>query len=89
MVPQNKIVKPIDRRNRHPYSVGMLKTDAIAHFGSQKALGEALGVTQPTISGWSEIVPPLQQLRLERLTGGALVADPNILPPAPETHAAA
>lgn len=59
----------------------MKKTDAIQHFGTQVALAAAIGVDQSTISkSWGEYPPPLRQLQLEALTGGALKAEPTILP---------
>lgn len=50
----------------------------IAHFGSQVALAEALGIQQPAISMWKTRgkIPHLQQLRIEHLTKGALKAQP-------------
>lgn len=60
---------------------GMLKEDAIRHFGSQAALARALGIKQPSINDWGEVVPPLRQLQIEQLTGGRLKADPQILHP--------
>jgi hypothetical protein len=64
------------------HNVGnMKKTDAINHFGTQVALAAALGVDQSTISkSWGEFPPPLRQLQIEALTGGALKADSSILP---------
>lgn len=57
----------------------MLKKDAIAYFGTQRALAEALGIRTQSISDWPETVPELRQLQLERITGGQLKADPTIL----------
>lgn len=54
----------------------------IAHFGSQVALAEALGVQQPAVSMWKSRgkIPHLQQIRIEHLTKGKLKAKP-LLPP--------
>ena len=51
---------------------------AIAHFGSQAALAEALGVKQPAVSMWKTRgkIPPLQQLRIQHVTRGKLKAEP-------------
>jgi DNA-binding transcriptional regulator YdaS (Cro superfamily) len=57
----------------------MLKKDAIAHFGSQRRVAEALGIKQPSVANWPEIVPPLRQVQLEVVTQGKLKADPTIL----------
>jgi len=53
----------------------------IKHFGSQIAVADALGVTQPTISNWKTRgrIPQLQQLRIEHMTSGKLRADRKIL----------
>lgn len=58
----------------------MTKDDAIKHFGSQRALAEALGIEQPSVAGWSEI-PPLRQLQIEFVTKGTLRADAVIKKP--------
>lgn len=55
----------------------MTKAEAIKFYTSQKRLADALGLTQPTISLW-KAVPPMTQLELEKLTGGALKADPAV-----------
>jgi DNA-binding transcriptional regulator YdaS (Cro superfamily) len=56
-------------------------TKLIKHFGSQVAVAQALGVTQPTISMWKARgkIPALQQLRIEQVTKGQLKADKKIL----------
>ena len=56
----------------------MLTKDAIAHYGSQAALARELGIAQPSVSAWGEIVPPLRQIQLERLTHGVLRAAPDV-----------
>lgn len=50
----------------------------IAHFGSQVAAADALGVQQPTISNWKTrgSIPHIQQLKIELLTKGKLKAKP-------------
>jgi len=57
----------------------MLKKDAIAYFGSQRRVAEALGIKQPSVANWSYVVPPLRQVQLEVVTDGKLKADPTIL----------
>ena len=56
----------------------MKTSDAINHFGSGTALAKALGIKQPSVSGWGDEVPALRQLQLEALTSGALVADADL-----------
>ena len=55
----------------------MQKDQAIAYFGSQKKLADALGLSQPTISSWRSI-PAEHQLKIEELTRGALLAREGI-----------
>lgn len=45
----------------------MLKDDAIAHYGTQQKLAEALGIGQRSISGWGVLVPLDRAFILERL----------------------
>jgi hypothetical protein len=59
----------------------MTKADAIAFYGNQKALADVLGVKQPSVAGWGEYPPEIQQVRLERLTGGRLKAEPSCYAP--------
>lgn len=57
-----------------------MRTDqVIEHFGSQAAVARALGIRQPSVCEWGETPPPLRQLQIERITAGALRADPAIL----------
>jgi DNA-binding transcriptional regulator YdaS (Cro superfamily) len=50
---------------------------AIQHFGSQTALAKAVGVVQPTVSGWRTDgkIPEPRQFQIEVLTHGKLKAD--------------
>lgn len=59
----------------------MTPHQAIAFFGSQEKVAQALGIGQSAVSQWvvkRESIPPLSQLRLEEVTRGALKADPDI-----------
>lgn len=58
----------------------MTPSDAIQHFGSQAALAAALGVTQPTVSGWNSDgrIPFTRQFQLEVLTAGKLTAERKV-----------
>jgi DNA-binding transcriptional regulator YdaS (Cro superfamily) len=42
---------------------------AIERAGSKRALAEKLGVKPQAVSQWKERVPPLQVLKIERVTG--------------------
>jgi hypothetical protein len=41
--------------------------DAIAHFGSRRALAEALKISQAAIAQWEGEVPPLRQYQIREL----------------------
>ncbi|MER2492339.1 Cro/CI family transcriptional regulator [Catenovulum sediminis] len=56
----------------------MKKSDAIAYFGTQKKLADALGISQPAVAYWGEEVPQLQAYRLEKITNGKLKADEDL-----------
>ena len=60
----------------------MKTADAIKLFKTQEALAEQLGIRQPSVARWVKTgeMPPLRQLQLEVVTGGALKADKSILP---------
>jgi len=46
----------------------MKKKDAITYYGSQKAISDALHISEQAVSQWPEIVPEASALKLERLT---------------------
>lgn len=56
---------------------GMKKDEVLAHFGSQAAVAAALGIRQPSVANWTDPLPELRQLEIERLTCGALRAGPE------------
>lgn len=70
----------------------MTKLEAIERYGTQEALAKALGMSQGSISLWRDCPPPLRQLQIEALTGGALRAGPECdlyrVPPTTEKAAA-
>lgn len=55
----------------------MTKDEAVAHYGTQAKLADALGIRQPSVAAWGDTPPVLQQLALEALTHGALRAGPE------------
>jgi len=56
----------------------MKTSDVVEHFGgTQRAAASALGIEQPSIANWGEFPPPLRQIQIERLTNGALKAEPH------------
>lgn len=57
----------------------MKKADAIKYFGTQVKMGKALGINQGSISAWPEYPPDHRQLQIERVTLGALKAEPDCM----------
>ena len=55
----------------------MTRDEAVNFFGTQTALAEALGITQPTIAEWKEYPPEIRQVQIERITKGKLKAEPS------------
>lgn len=63
----------------------MRKSDALAHFGTQQRLADAIGRVQSTVSEWGEAIPLEDAYILERLTerlapSKRLKIDPNLYP---------
>lgn len=55
----------------------MKTQDAIEYFGGKKIyLARALGIYPSAVTMWGDGVPLLRQYQLERITNGALKADP-------------
>ncbi|WP_339885626.1 Cro/CI family transcriptional regulator [Vreelandella maris] len=55
----------------------MKTEDAIKHFGGKKIeLARALKISPSAVTMWGEEIPLLRQYQLERITDGALKADP-------------
>lgn len=54
----------------------MKTSDLLNHFGSQRKVAAALGLSQPTVARWGEYPPELRQLQAEALTKGELKAEP-------------
>lgn len=59
----------------------MKSAEAIKWFGNQTLLADALGITQGSVSKWGDKPPALWQLRIQHLTMGRLVADPEAIQP--------
>ena len=56
----------------------MKTSEAIAHYADNKSeLARIVGVDQSTVYSWGEYPPDKHQLKLERLTKGALKAEPE------------
>lgn len=66
----------------------MTKEEAIEHFGGVSALADALSINRQAVYQWTD-VPDKQQLRLEKITNGALKADADAIGEQPSDSEAA
>jgi DNA-binding transcriptional regulator YdaS (Cro superfamily) len=57
----------------------MKTQEAIDYYGSNVALTAALGLSSGAVSQWGEYPPDARQLQIERVTLGALRAEPDCL----------
>lgn len=57
----------------------MKTTDAVKHFNSKSKLARALGINPASVSQWGDDVPDLRAYQIERLTHGALKANPTVV----------
>ena len=57
----------------------MTKDDAVKFFKTQSALGQAIGRSQPTISGWGVYPPHDCQYAIYRASQGQLPIEPDVL----------
>lgn len=55
----------------------MRKQDVIEHFGSQRAIAEALDISEQAVSAWEDEIPEGRQFQIQIITGGKLVAKPQ------------
>lgn len=67
-----------------PNNGGVKTSEAIAFFGSKRELANRLKLAPPSVYCWAyneaegkPYPPPLRQLQIEALTGGALKAEPD------------
>lgn len=60
------------------YDLPMKAVNVVVHFGSVSKAAKALTVTRVTIYNWlRQGVPKLRQIQIEKVSGGALKADPD------------
>lgn len=45
--------------------------------GTQVLLAEKLQINQPSVSAWGKYPPDIRQIQIERLSNGALKAEPS------------
>lgn len=55
----------------------MRTADVLAHFKTQSAVADALGIKQPSVADWGEFPPDARQIQIEKVTKGALQAEPG------------
>ena len=67
----------------------MTTQQAIAYYGSQTRLADALGIAQSTVAEWGEYPPGLRQIQLERITRARLRAEKNVFEKKPRRRKAA
>lgn len=67
----------------------MTKTEALAYYDNNvSALTRVLGLRQNAVYSWEgDTMPPIQQIRLEAITNGALRADNDAWSPADPRYA--
>ncbi|MEL7747781.1 Cro/CI family transcriptional regulator [Enterobacter cloacae] len=53
----------------------MFKKEVIDHFGTQRAIAKALGISDAAVSQWKEVIPEKDAYRLQFVTDGALKYD--------------
>ena len=56
----------------------MYKSHVLAHFGSQVAVAQAIGITKSAVSQWPELIPESKAYRIQEFTGGVLKVDPSL-----------
>ncbi|EIS4806088.1 Cro/CI family transcriptional regulator [Escherichia coli] len=56
----------------------MYKNDAISFFGNKTKVAAAAGVKPASVSVWGELVPEKNAAKLQMVSGGVLVYDPEI-----------
>jgi hypothetical protein len=54
----------------------MLKSEAVAHFGTQVAVGKAVGISKQGVGNWRRLVPEGHAYKLHTMTDGALQVKP-------------
>lgn len=53
----------------------MYKKQVIDHFGTQRAIAKALGISDAAVSQWKEVIPEKDAYRLQVVTEGVLKYD--------------
>ncbi|MFI3035886.1 Cro/CI family transcriptional regulator [Atlantibacter hermannii] len=56
----------------------MLKKEVVKHYGSQRAVARALGISESAVSQWKEVIPEKDAFKIEALTNGNLKREPSL-----------
>jgi transcriptional repressor of cell division inhibition gene dicB len=56
----------------------MRKADVVRYFGTQKAVADALQITEQAVCQWDDLIPPLQARKVAEKTRGELTFDPRL-----------
>lgn len=56
----------------------MKKNTVITYFKSGVNTAKALHISKASVSGWGEIIPEKQALKLEKITNGELKYEPSL-----------
>lgn len=56
------------------------------HYGSIPNAARALGLVRQAVYQWKDGIPALRQIQIERITVGALKADPECWPQSPRAE---
>lgn len=77
------ILEQSDAIDRAVYpSLASKKSHVLAFFGTQRKVAELLNISSVAVSKWDEEIPPLRAYQIERITNGALKAEPKRQPEA-------
>ena len=58
--------------------LGMLKSAVLAHFKTNVAVAQVLGISDAAVSQWEELIPPAAAHELAKKSDGALSFDPDL-----------
>jgi hypothetical protein len=79
IIATGRLGMPVDKFLGMPNNSDMRTSEALQFYGDdRRALAEALDIKVPSTYEWGEFPPPLRQIQLEQVTGGALKAEPNV-----------
>lgn len=56
----------------------MKKSEVIEAFGGPGAVADKLGISQPAVSKWPEIIPELRARQIAELKGHGIKFDPEL-----------